>query len=173
MEKSPTTITMRKKQSLVAVVVVRFIVTSLLVAAFVLFALPGSDGTQAESRPNYRVVSFGAGTDPSAAKIGDLDGDGANDIAVVNTGGSLQLFFNNGTGSFERVSLSAIFPADSRVLDVDIGDLNNDGRNDIAVACSTQTGAISVLLNQGNRSFAAPIKYDTCNSSNGVAIGDF
>ena len=57
---------------------------------------------------NYKLVSFTAGASPAAAKIGDLDGDGLNDIAVVNLQGSLQLFFNTGAGSFERISLNGL-----------------------------------------------------------------
>jgi FG-GAP-like repeat len=59
-----------------------------------------------------------------------------------------------------------------QTLDVDIGDLNGDGRKDLAVAFATPSGAVSVLLNQGNRTFAAPVNYDVCSHTNSVAIGD-
>ena len=150
----------------------RFIVTALLFSVGISMTLPGSMQAEVGLQSSYRNESFSAGANPSAARIGDLDGDGLNDIAVVNLQGSLQLFFNNGAGSFERVSLNGLWPSNSNTLDVDIGDLNGDGRNDIAVAFSTQTGAVSVLLNQGNRAFAAPVNYNVCNSSRGVAIGD-
>ena len=55
---------------------------------------------------------------------------------------------------------------------MDIGDLNRDGRNDIAVAFSTPREPVSVLFNQGNRQFSAPVNYNSCGNSNGVAIGD-
>ena len=151
----------------------RFMLSALLVSALVSVALPGSMRAQPELQPGYRSASFNAGASPSAAKIGDLDGDGLMDIAVVNLQGSLQLFFNNGAGSFQRVSLNGLWPQSYHTLGVDIGDLNSDGRNDLAVAFSTQTGSVSVLLNQGNRAFAAPINYDSCNSSRSVAIGRY
>jgi hypothetical protein len=144
----------------------------LLVSALIFVTLPGSRIAEAQSLPAYRVVTFSTGASPSAAKVGELDGDMQNDIAVVSTGGSLQLFFNNGAGSFERVSLNGLWPSSSSTLDVDIGDLNGDGLNDIAVAFSTQSGSVSVLFNRGNRTFAAPVNYDVCNASRGVAIGD-
>ena len=163
---------MCEKQTQFAAPVLRFILTALLLAGVISAALPGSIRTQAETQPNYRSATFSAGASPSAAKIGDLDGDGLNDIAVVNLQGALQLFFNNGAGSFERISLNGLWPSSSRTSDVDIGDLNGDGRNDIAVAFSTQTGSVSVLINQGARTFAGPVNYNVCNSSRGVAIGD-
>lgn len=161
-----------EKRLLSAVTVGRFIATALLVSAVVFMALPDSMSAQTGSLPSYKTASFSAGTYPSAARIGDLDGDGRNDIAVVNIQGSLQLFFNNGAGSFARVSLNGLWPSSSNTNDLDIGDLNGDGRNDIAVAFSTQSGAVSVLFNQGNRTFAAPVNYNSCNASSGVAIGD-
>src|SRR5262245_7869249 len=142
------------------------------VLAVLFLALPNSKHAGAASQSDYSMVSLSAGMSPSAAKIGDLDGDGRNDIAVVNLQGSLQLFFGNAAGSFDRISLNGLLPASSNALDLDIGDLNGDGRNDIAVAFSTQTGAIAVLINQGDRAFGAPVNYNTCNSSKGVAIGD-
>jgi hypothetical protein len=145
---------------------------ALLVPAVVFMAMPVSMSAQTASLPGYRSTFFSAGSSPAAAKIGDLDGDGRNDIAVVNLQGNLQLFFNNGGGAFERASLNGLWPSSSYTLDVDIGDLNGDGRNDIAVAFSTQSGAVSVLLNRGSRTFASPVNYNVCSSSAGVAIGD-
>lgn len=160
------------KQIRFAMTAARFTVTALVVSVVISFTLPGPMHAAAELQISYRSAAFSAGANPSAARIGDLDGDNLNDIAVVNLQGSLQLFFNNGAGSFERISLNGLWPSSTSTLDVDIGDLNGDGRNDIAVAFSTQTGAVSVLLNQGNRVFAAPVNYNLCNSSRGVAIGD-
>lgn len=150
----------------------RLAVTALLISAVFAVAMPGSTLLQVASHPAYKTASFSAGTAPTAAKIADLDGNGLKDIAVVNLQGNLQLFFNNGAGSFDRVSMNGLWPSSSNTSDLDIGDLNGDGRNDIAVSFSTQTGAVSVLLNQGSRSFAAPVNYNVCSSSRGVAIGD-
>ncbi len=150
----------------------RLIVIALLVAGVVFLDTRDSACPQAQSQPYYSTVTFSAGANPSAVKIGDLDGDGLNDIVVVNLNGSMQLFFSKGAGSFERISLNGLWPSGAKTLDVDIGDLNRDGRNDLAVAFSTPTGAISVLFNQGNRQFSAPVNYDSCGNSNGVAIGD-
>jgi len=155
-----------------AVTAGRLIATALLISTISFMLLPGSMPTEAQSQPVYRIATFATGANPSAAKIGDLDDDGLNDIAVVNLQGSLQLFFNNGAGSFERVALNGLWPSSSNTMDVDIGDMNGDGRNDIAVAFSTQSGAISVLFNRGNRTFSAPVNYNLCGSSRGVAIGD-
>ncbi len=161
-----------EKRGHVAVTVGRVIAMTILVSAVICVALQGPAHVGAQSQPLYGIASYSAGSSPSAAKIGDLDQDGLNDIAVAGLQGSLQLFFNNGRGSFDRVSLNSLWPAGSSALGLDIGDLNGDARNDIAVAYSTQRGAVAVLLNQGNRTFASPVSYDVCNSSRGVAIGD-
>lgn len=161
-----------EKRTVSGVGVCRLFLLALVVPAVVAAAIPRSSTSAAVAQLSYRIVSLSAGASPSAARIGDLDGDGLNDIAVVNTEGSLQLFFNNGDGSFSRLSMNGEWPSSSNALGLDIGDLNGDGRNDLAVALSTPTGAVSVILNQGSRTFSAPVNYDSCNYSNGVAIGD-
>jgi hypothetical protein len=161
-----------EKKNWIAVSAWRFMVSALLASAVVSAALPDSTRAEIGMQTSYMNASFSAGASPAAAKIGDLNGDGLNDIAVINPQGSLQLFFNNGAGSFERVSINGLWSSSSNTLDLDIGDLNGDGLKDIAVAFSTMTGAVSVLLNRGNRAFAAPVNYASCRSSKGVAIGD-
>ena len=148
----------------------RFSVAAIVVSTLVSMILTGT--MRAQTGIQYSSKSFSVGASPAAVRVGDLDGDGLNDIAVANLDGSLQLLFNGGGGVFQRVSMSGMWPAGCGAIDLDIGDLNADGRNDVALAVATSTGAVSVLLNLGNRQFAAPVNFDLCNSSKGVAIGD-
>src|SRR6266508_1514030 len=117
-----------KQQKPFAVTVWRLIVTGLLVSAVVSLALPISKHAGAASQPAYSKVSLSVGGSPTAAKIGDLDGDGRNDIAVVDLQGSLQMFFGNGAGSFDRISLDGLLPSNSNPLGLEIVYLNGDGR---------------------------------------------
>ena len=47
------------------------------------------------------AVFLPAGATPEAVAIGDFDGDGWNDLAVVNFGGDLHILFNRGDGTFD------------------------------------------------------------------------
>ena len=123
----------------------------------------------AQSLSGFGGVTLNAESSPTAARIADLDGDNLNDIGVVNLQGGLQLFFNAGGGSFQRVSLNGRWLSGTQNLDLAIGDLNGDGKNDIAVANS---GAVSLLFNLGNRTFSQPVNYSVCAGTSSVAIGD-
>lgn len=61
--------------------------------------------------------------------------------------------------------------AGSRPTDVALGDLNNDGRLDIATALSG-TSAVGELLNQSPNGFAAVSSYASSAAPYGVALGD-
>lgn len=120
------------------------------------------------------AVFYGAGTIPEGVAIGDLDGDLDNDLAVVNRGGHLQVLRNNGNGTFQSaVSFNNLWPSSSYTVDVRMADLDRDGDNDLAVAFTSVYGSVSVLLNDGGGTFAPPVNYDACNSTQGITIGDF
>jgi hypothetical protein len=119
----------------------------------------------------YGTLTLPTGASPSAARIGDLDGDSRNDIAAVTLPGNLQLYYGNGAGGFQQVSMSGLWPA-NQAMNLAIGDLTGDGKHDIAVALATPNGAVSILRNLGNRTFASPVTYTTCSGANSVAIGD-
>ena len=79
-----------------------------------------------------------------SAAVGDLNGDGANDLVFANYGTqSLAVFINQGDGTFgPEVDLSLATEAWS----VALGDLNTDGHLDVAVAGSSASGVYSVTV---------------------------
>lgn len=116
------------------------------------------------------------GADPSSVAIGDLDGDSKPDLTVGNRAlGILSIFGNtstSGTISFApKISVSA-----KKCNSVALGDLDGDGKTDIALA-NWNNDTVSVLRNTssiGAFSFDPRINFETTNGGNpyGVAIGD-
>ncbi len=74
---------------------------------------------------------FTTGKSPSRLAIGDLNGDGINDIAVTNYNDkSISIFYMNKNG----VDRSILINVGGHPDGIAIHDLNGDGRNDIAVS---------------------------------------
>src|SRR4030088_831728 len=59
-----------------------------------------------------------------------------------------------------------------RATSIAIGDLNGDGKPDLAVA-DFGGGAVSVLLGNGDGTFQTAVKYPAVAGSNSVTMGDF
>ena len=107
----------------------------------------------------------------SGVAIGDLDGDGHEDIAVVTYDGYLHVFLNNGDGTFQdAVSSGRLWTWHPSALE--LADMDRDGDNDLVVAIVSPTGSISVLLNEGDGTFAEPVTYDTCISMQALTVDD-
>ncbi len=93
-------------------------------------------------------------TKGSSVRLGDFDADGLPDIVVVTGEEKCRLWQNIGEGKFiDMLSLSGeiYYIAKEDGTDVQVGDFNNDGRQDILISylnISTQ-----LFFNRGFRSF--------------------
>ena len=122
-------------------------------------------------------VDYTTGANPISVAIGDLDGDGKSDLAVANIGGSTVSVFRNTSTGAGVVSYAAKVDYTTGTLpySVSIGDLDGDGKSDLAVANST-SNTVSVFRNTstgaGVVSYAAKVDYVTGSAPRSVAIGD-
>lgn len=113
---------------------------------------------------------------PSGVAIGDFNGDGKSDVAVVDFDtGKLGVLLGNGNGTFQsEVTYSVGLQAKA----VAVADLNNDGAADLIVASgkgpgnSPITNTVSVLLGLGNGTFSTAVQYAPGAGLTNLAIAD-
>ncbi len=115
-------------------------------------------------------------TDGSAESIvaGDFNGDGRLDLAVAFDGGhggvtdGVAIYLNSGNGTFAKGGVYATGVSPWQVV---AGDLNGDGKPDLAVATRYGRSA-SVLLGRGDGTFSARVDYPAGDVPESVAMGD-
>ena len=126
-------------------------------------------------------VSFTTADFAQKVTIGDLDGDGKSDIALVvidnQTNQTLSVFRNVSTGSLISFAPGVDFPLGRNGADIAIGDLDGDGKLDIAVT-SEPMHNVSVLRNISTPgsittgSFEPKVTFPTAQFPFDVSIAD-
>ncbi|WP_299568102.1 FG-GAP-like repeat-containing protein [uncultured Pedobacter sp.] len=115
---------------------------------------------------------------PTFVAIGDLDRDGKPDLVVTNgSSNSVSLFRNSGSLNNINFAVKEDFDTGDGPQSVAIGDIDGDGKPDLAVA-NTYSSTVSVLRNNSSSgsitasSFAAKQDFSTGSYPYSVAIGD-
>jgi hypothetical protein len=129
--------------------------------------------------PSFATVDFGTGTRPASVSIGDINGDGLLDLAVanLNTNDVSILLNTTGTGATTPSFATRVdFGTGTRPNFVSIGDINGDGKPDLATVNITSDNA-SILLNTTatgatTPSFAPRVDFPTGDGSWFGSIGD-
>ncbi len=107
--------------------------------------------------------------------MGDFNGDGYPDLAVCNQTAAdsvIAILLGNGDGTFQ--SPMAYSTGAPSAVYLAVGDFNNDGSVDLAVANANAEDTVSVLLGNGDGSLQAPMIYAAGGAYlTAVAIGDF
>ncbi|CAN5360421.1 hypothetical protein BH09BAC3_BH09BAC3_09940 [soil metagenome] len=126
---------------------------------------------------NYATkVDLPVGFEPISISIGDLDGDGKPDLALAVFGESLVSIFRN-TSSGASISfapkLDILLPVGFGSFSIAIGDVDNDGKSDLAVAnfLANQISVFrSISSGVGNINFAAKIDFPTGAGAGPISV---
>ena len=154
----------------------RQIVHRMLLFGILLRAAAGSASVSFRSPVNYTV-----GTNPGAVAIGDFNGDGHADVAVVNAGdstkndpGGISILLGNGDGTFKpAINFSAVnYPGF-----VAVGDFDGDGNDDLAVlrlgvVGGSDKGGVTIFLSNADGTFRKGQQISTFNNPAGVVTTD-
>jgi hypothetical protein len=117
------------------------------------------------------AVGFNSSSDRNSVLVGDFNGDGHLDVAVINGGyfgdNMVSILLGQGDGTFltPQRFVVGIYPTSMAA-----GDFNGDGHLDLALANGDM---VSILLGNGDGTFEAAQNYATGAEPLAMAVGDF
>ena len=100
--------------------------------------------------------------------VGDVNGDGALDLAVGTEGSGVEILLNDGIGNFTEVT----HVATGRPIALKLADLNGDGKLDILVG-DFDANHVVISLGNGDGTFQTPLVKNIGTSPEDVAAVDF
>ena len=117
-------------------------------------------------------TDYSTGVSPIGMVMGDFNGDGNLDLAVVDncgpTCGFVSILLGNPDGTFQPKTDYAVGQSPTAIASQD---LNADGKIDLAITNSSNS--ISILLGKGDGTFQAHVDYVSNASPAALAIADF
>lgn len=121
---------------------------------------------------------FGTGQNPWSVVAGDLDGDHKLDLVVANFNSSSAYFVsvlrNTSTSGAISFATKVDLTTETNPASVAIGDINGDGKPDLAAA-NYGSASLSLFRNTGSSgsvSFATKVNFTTGTTPISIAIGD-
>ncbi len=125
------------------------------------------------ARQDFTVGSGGRGV-----AVGDINGDGRADLAVTS-GANVAVLLNTTAIGATAVTFGTVqtFAPGGSPFDVELGDMNGDGRLDLVTA-NNAAAAVGVLLNTtaagaATASFAGQVSFPTAAGPFSLKLGDF
>jgi hypothetical protein len=116
------------------------------------------------------AVGYAAGSSPASIVVGDFNGDGKLDVAVLNYGPyGVSVLLGNGDGTLKA---PAFYAGDLPGTSLIVGDFNADGKLDLAVADLGLAGA-GVYLGNGDGTFQPEVGFGSEIGAGFLAAGDF
>ena len=116
-------------------------------------------------------VSYSACDGTNSVAMGDLDNDGDKDLVVTGQCGKAAVLLNNGQGVFTS---GGSFGSSTAARAVIVADFSRDGYLDIAFLNATSfNSTVTVLLNQRNGTFGAPLQLYAGDQPSDLTGGDF
>ena len=117
------------------------------------------------------AVSYRTEDGPFAAAIGDLNGDGRPDLAVAALNEGVSVLLAKGDGAFEPAVDYLDHSVSNAPVSVAIGDLNGDGRADLAVS-ETFLDCVWLLHGDGSGAFEPAGCLAVGHRPERLAVGD-
>src|SRR6266446_6281293 len=143
------------------------------VTSLLLFAFPNLTPAQGPLFGPQTEYGAASKNGPSGIAVGDFNGDGKLDLAVVNFGDwNVYVLLSNGDGTFQAARSVYFASGGGFPWSIAKGDFNGDGKLDVAVS-SVGNNTVSVLLGNGDGTFLPPLIAPVGPNPWYFAVGDF